>query len=145
MIARTFLEFFKRDIAKLREEITLFPDERLWRVNGEIKNPAGNLALHVTGNLKHFIGAVLGGTGYVRQRDSEFSEKEVSKEKLLQGLNEAETVVTKVLSTLADEKLIQPYPMDTFGKNSTTLHALIQLASHLSYHLGQVNYLRRMG
>jgi uncharacterized damage-inducible protein DinB len=145
MIAKTFLDFFQRDLEKLKEEITLFPEDRLWLVNGEIKNSAGNLALHITGNLKHFIGAVMGDTGYIRQRDKEFSDKNVTKEKLLQGLTESETIVTTVLSALTDEKLMQPYPVETFGKNSTTLRALIQLIAHLDYHLGQVNYLRRLG
>lgn len=144
MIAATFLEVIERDLGKLKEEIRMFPDERLWVVQGDIKNPAGTLALHLTGNLKHFIGAILGNTGYMRERDKEFSEKNVPKEKLLEGLEEASAVVKKVLNGLPDEKVMQQYPIEAFGKASSTLYVLIQLAAHLNYHLGQVNYLRRM-
>ena len=145
MIAKTFLEFFLYGIDKFKEEMTLFPDERLWDVKGDIKNSAGNLALHITGNLKHFIGAVLGGTGYVRQRDSEFSDRDVPKAQLLQGLDEAAAILNTVLSSLPDEQLLLTYPAETFGKDSSTLRVLVILTTHLEYHLGQVNYLRRAG
>ncbi len=144
MIASTFLEFFQRDIEKLKDEIAQFPNEHLWKTKGDIKNSAGNLALHLTGNLKHFIGAVLGNTGYARKRDMEFSDKSVSKEKLLQGLIETKEIVTSVLPSLPDEKVMQPYPIEAFGKQATTLYVMVQLVAHLNYHLGQVNYLRRM-
>ena len=144
MIAFSFSEIITRDLEKFKEEIRLFPEERLWVVQGDIKNSAGTLALHLTGNLKHFIGAILGSTGYVRQRDKEFSDKNISKEKLLQGLDEASAVVNKVLSSFPDEKLSELYPIEKSGKQPTTFGMLLHLTSHLSYHLGQVNYLRRM-
>lgn len=114
-------------------------------MKGDIKNSAGNLALHITGNLKHFIGSVLGGTGYVRERDREFSDKDVPKAQLLQELDEAAAIVSTVLSSLPDEKVLLPYPADTFGKDALTLRVLVILTTHLDYHLGQVNYLRRAG
>ena len=144
MIASSFSEIILRDLEKFKEEIRLFPDEKLWSVQGDIKNSAGTLALHLTGNLKHFIGAILGNTGYVRQRDKEFSDTNISKEKLLQGLEETTAVVKKTLSELTDEQALQIYPFDKFKEKATTLYALTHLTAHLNYHLGQVNYLRRI-
>ncbi|MDZ4844187.1 MAG: DinB family protein [Chitinophagales bacterium] len=144
MIASSFSEIILRDLEKFKEEIRLFPEDHLWTVQGEIKNSAGTLALHLTGNLKHFIGAVLGNTGFVRQRDKEFSDKTISKETLLAGLDETAVIVKKTLSELTDEQVMQIYPLEKFKEASTTLFVLTHLTAHLNYHLGQVNYLRRM-
>lgn len=144
MIASSISEIILRDLEKFKEEIRLFPDERLWSVQGDIKNSAGNLALHIAGNLKTFIGAVLGNTGYVRQRDKEFSDKNISKEALLAGLDETAAIVKKTLSELTDEQMMQVYPFEKFKEAATTLYVLTHLTAHLNYHLGQVNYLRRI-
>lgn len=144
MIASSISEIILRDLEKFQEEIRLFPDERLWSVQGDIKNSAGNLALHIAGNLKTFIGAVLGNTGYVRQRDKEFSDKNISKEALLAGLDETAAIVKKTLSELTDEQMMQVYPFEKFKEAATTLYVLTHLTAHLNYHLGQVNYLRRI-
>lgn len=144
MIAAAFLETIQRDVEKFQSEIRLFPDEKLWKVQGDIKNSAGTLALHLTGNLKHFIGAMLGNTGYVRQRDNEFSDTNIPKEQLLQGLSEAAAVVTQTLASLSDEKLSAIFPIEFAGRQVTTFQMLLHITTHLNYHLGQVNYLRRM-
>lgn len=145
MQTHTFLHFFLRDIDKLISEIDAFPtEESLWQIGGDVKNPAGTLGLHLAGNLQHFIGAVLGGTGYVRNRDLEFSARGVPKMEILAGLRTARNVVDTVLSDMNDAQLAGTFPASHFGENSSTLHALLHLLSHLGYHLGQVNYLRRM-
>lgn len=141
----TFLHFFLRDIDKFIAEIEAFPsDESLWLAGGDVKNPAGTLGLHIAGNLQHFIGAVLGGTGYVRNRDLEFSARGVAKEDILAELQTARSVVAEVMGKMDDAQLAGIFPADHFGENRSTLHALSHLLSHLSYHLGQVNYLRRL-
>ncbi len=144
MIASSFSEIILRDLEKFKEEIRLFPEERLWSVQGDVKNSAGNLALHLAGNLKHFIGAVLGNSGFVREREKEFSDKNISKETLLAGLDETTAIIKKTLSELTNEQVMQIYPFDKFKEKATTLYALTHLTAHLNYHLGQVNYLRRM-
>ena len=147
MLAAAFLPIFLRDVAKLQEELRLYPDEAsVWELKGRVKNSAGTLALHITGNLKHFIGATLGHTGYVRTRDKEFSDRDIPREQLIKGLEEAATVVQATLSDLPDEKILSAYPLDGFGKGKgeSTLYVLGALIVHLSYHLGQVNYHRRL-
>lgn len=144
MITSSLAEITLRDLEKFKEEIRLFPDDRLWSVQGDIKNSAGNLALHLTGNLKHFIGAMLGNTGYVRQREKEFFDTNISKEQLLQGLNEAGAVVSQALAAFPEEKLSAIFPIEFAGRQITTFQMLLHLTTHLNYHLGQVNYLRRL-
>ena len=100
MMIQTYLEFFLRDLNKVKEEITLYKNESdLWVLKGEIQNSAGTLALHLIGNIKHFIGAHIGHTGYVRDRDREFSDRNIPREKLISELQEAISILEKVLPT----------------------------------------------
>lgn len=144
MTSHLLLAHFEKDIHKLIEEISLYKNENdLWVLKGEIKNSPGTLALHITGNLKHFIGAQLGKTGYVRERDKEFSDRNVSKEKILKGLREALEIVKTTLPKLSDEDLKKDFPIPFLEKNRPVLEILFILYGHLNYHLGQVNYHRR--
>ena len=141
----TFKEILLREIVKLEEEIKSFSDEEsLWKTVGEIKNSAGNLCLHLCGNLRHFIGAELGKIGYVRNRDAEFSSRNISKEKLLEEIQEAKKSVETSLDKLSESDLQKVYPQIFIPKEVTTEYFLIHLLSHFDYHLGQINYLRRM-
>lgn len=145
MLTEILTELYERDLNKLKEEIELYSDEAdLWKVGGDIVNPAGNLCLHLCGNLKHFFGAVLDGTGYVRDRDAEFSTKNVAKSELLQGIDEARSIVLATLGKLTDEDFAKTYPIEVFGKPITTGFFLTHLATHLNWHLGHINYHRRL-
>ncbi|MBL7697373.1 MAG: DUF1572 family protein [Chitinophagaceae bacterium] len=136
---------YERDLKKLIDEINLFQnEENLWRTLGTVKNPAGNLALHITGGLNHFVGATLGKTGYIRNRDQEFSKKNVAKKELIAGLENVIPVVTKTLNSLTPEQMNSDFPVFFDKAGAGTGYVLIQLLSHLNYHLGQVNYLRRI-
>lgn len=145
MLKEILIGLYERDLDKLKEEIELYSEEAdLWKVGGDITNPAGNLCLHLTGNLKHFFGAVLGGSGYVRDRDAEFSLKNVAKSELLQGIDEAKSVVLSTLEKLTDDDLAENYPIEVFGKPMTTGLFLTHLCTHLTWHLGHINYHRRL-
>jgi hypothetical protein len=140
-----FKSQFTRALASLAEEVSKFGDEKeLWMTAGTISNSSGNLTLHLVGNINHFIGAQLGLTGYVRQRDKEFSEKNVSKEKLIAMINNASKTAGDTFDSLNVEDLVKIYPLDTFGPEKTTHEVLLHLLSHFQYHLGQINYLRRV-
>jgi hypothetical protein len=144
MQTQPLLHFFLRDLDKTISEIEAFPtEESLWRVVGEVKNPAGNLGLHLAGNLLHFIGATLGDTGYVRNRDWEFSARDLPKKEVVASLDAARLVLVEILSKMSEQQLIELYPSSHFGENRTNLFALLTLLTHLNYHLGQINYLRR--
>ena len=145
MLTNNLQQLFSRDINKLIEEITLYKDEgNLWRTEKEITNSAGNLCLHLVGNLKSFIGAVIGETGYVRNRPEEFAAKNVPREVLIKDLNEVITIVQQSLQQLPIENLDKEYPMQVFDKPLTYEQFLLHLYGHLSYHLGQINYHRRL-
>lgn len=134
-----------RDLNKLEQELRQYPTESLiWKVEQGITNPAGNLTLHLCGNLQYYIGAVLGNTGYVRNRDLEFTAKDKSRADLLSELERTRAAVNKTLPALSDAQLQSEYPVDVFGKPMKTLYFLIHLTAHFSYHLGQVNYHRRL-
>lgn len=137
--------FFERDLDKLIAEINLFKNESdIWRTKEGINNSAGNLTLHLLGNLNHFIGKTLGNTDYVRNRDEEFSLKNVTKEKLISDLNELKGTIKNTLSNLSKEDLQKDFPIIMREEVYSTQNMLIYLLAHLNYHLGQVNYLRRM-
>ena len=141
----TLIQLFQRDLEKLKTEITSYKDEKkMWEVSGEIKNSAGNLCLHVCGNLQHFIGAVLGNSGYVRKRDEEFSRKNVPVKDMAEEIDITLQVVKQTLSELKEEKLDEIFPINVFGYETTTGFFLTHLTTHLSYHLGQINYHRRL-
>ena len=143
----TLKSIYKRDLEKLRTEIESYKDETaIWKVGGEIPNSAGNLCLHLIGNLKAFIGAELGGSGYVRHRDLEFSTTGKPRAELLTGIDEALADVLEGLDKVTPEQLDQEYPIVVFADKGpmTTGYFLIHLATHLNYHLGQINYHRRL-
>jgi len=134
-----------RDLGTLAGELRAYPsDEAVWRTAGAIANPAGTLALHLCGNLRHFVGATLGGTGYVRDRDAEFSRRGVPRAELLAEIDAALREVDGTLARLKDADLAGEYPLPFNGEPIGTTHFLVHLAAHLAYHLGQVNYHRRL-
>jgi len=145
MLKETLIEIFERDLQKLRTEINLYRDEdNLWIVKEGISNSAGNLCLHLIGNLNHFIGATLGNTGYVRYRDDEFSLKNVLRQDIITNLDNCILIVKETLVKLTTDDLNKDFPLEKHGKIVSTTHMLVHLLGHLSYHLGQVNYHRRL-
>lgn len=140
----SFITLFVRDLQRLHEEIVQFEETQLWKSHPGISNCPGNLVLHLCGNLNHFIGAQLGQTGYVRNRENEFSEKNVPKSTLFQQVEEVQVIVEQTLSALSDAQLAEPFPLAFGGKIPSTGEMLLQLLGHLNYHLGQINYFRRM-
>jgi len=134
-----------RELASYSRELDLFPEEALiWATAPGVSNSAGNLALHVAGNLQHFVGATLGKTGYVRDRDFEFSARGLSREALHAELSTASRVVTSVLGDFPESRLQEIYPDILGGVRLPTGLFLQHLSSHLAFHLGQVGYLRRV-
>jgi uncharacterized damage-inducible protein DinB len=135
---------FRRDLRRLTTEVEAYRDERaLWRTDAAVRNSAGNLCLHLVGNLNTYIGAVLGKTDYVRDRDAEFSAKDVPRADLIRSVEATAFVVDAALARLTDAELEQEFPLLVFAEKTTTQFLLVHLATHLAYHLGQINYHRR--
>lgn len=134
-----------RDLKAVRRELEAYPDERdLWRLSPGIANSAGTLALHLAGNLQHFIGAVMGGTGYKRDRAAEFSRRDVPREELAAQIDAAIVAVGRGLAQVSEAALAAEYPERVAGHTVTTGEWLVHLAAHLGYHLGQIDYHRRL-
>ena len=139
---------FDKDLATLRTELEGYPDDAsVWKAAPGIANSAGTLVLHLTGNLKHFVGAGLGKTGYVRDRDGEFGDRDLPRAALLQRIDETRQVVAKTLGVIDDAVLDAAYPAkgpQVLGDAPTANAILTYMYGHFAYHLGQVNYHRRL-
>ncbi|MBS1653327.1 MAG: DUF1572 family protein [Bacteroidetes bacterium] len=145
MITEPLTTLFTRDLNKLKQELSLYTaEEKIWIVKEGISNSAGNLSLHLAGNLKHFIGATLGNTGYIRNRELEFSTTFVERSVLLSSIDETIEIIKNTLTKISATQLQQDFPVNVFGNPMTTEQFLLHLFGHLNYHLGQVNYHRRL-
>ncbi len=145
MLTETLKHLFLRDLTKLKTEIELYKNEKaLWLIDKSIANSAGNLCLHLIGNLNTYIGAEIGKTGYVRHRDLEFSLKDIPRSELVQKIEETMRIVEAALTTVTEEQLRQEYPILVFESKTSTEFFLVHLTTHLAYHLGQINYHRRL-
>ncbi|MEO6490500.1 MAG: DUF1572 family protein [Ferruginibacter sp.] len=141
----SIIEIFDRDIIKLKDEIIAYKDEKnLWLTSGTISNSAGNLALHLVGNLNHFIGKVLGKNNYVRKREEEFSLKNIPAAQLLVMISQVKNIVIDILTSMDENDLGSEFPEKKHDKILTTDFMLLHLLAHFNYHLGQINYHRRL-
>ena len=145
MLIETLKTLFDRNLAQLRLEIESYQNEsNLWKTGAGISNPAGNLCLHLVGNLNAFVGAVFGETGYVRDRDAEFARKDVPRETLLAMIDQTREMLPAALDRISPSQLEATYPIKVFAQETSKEYMLVHLAAHLAYHLGQVNYHRRL-
>lgn len=136
---------YNTELDLLKKEINLYKnEENLWKLYGDISNTPGNLCLHICGNLNHFYGSIISGTGYIRERDKEFSRKNVSREELIKQIDDTKLVLNNMFDKITNEDMQRPYPLDFFAEDSTYAFVLAVLISHLTYHLGQINYHRRI-
>lgn len=134
-----------RELRAVRREIEKYPDDAsVWRAVPGIPNTAGTLALHLAGNLQHFLGAGLARDGYTRDRDAEFARRGVPRTELLAELDRATGSVDRALSQLTDDQMEAVYPLPLPTGRVNTLVWVMHLASHLAYHLGQLDYHRRV-
>jgi hypothetical protein len=141
----TLQTLFNRDLNKLKVEIETYKNERnLWVVDKHITNSGGNLCLHLIGNLKTYIGANLGKTEYVRNRALEFSAKNVPRKEMVKQIEDTISIVDNTLENLDPLKLVEEYPILVFNDKMNTGYFLVHLLTHLGYHLGQINYHRRL-
>ena len=145
VMKEALIELFDRDLKKLKQEIESYNDESvLWKTEKAIQNSGGNLCLHIIGNLKTYIGNGLLGTGYVRQRDFEFCAKHVDRNELYKEIDETIDIVNQGICTIRQETFTANFPMIVWEKETGMAFTLIHLHGHLNYHLGQINYHRRI-
>lgn len=137
--------FYERDLRKLIEEINSFANEDdLWRTEGSVKNSCGNIILHIIGGLNYHIGATIAGLNYTRNREEEFLQKNIPREELIHQIEKLIEVVAGTLNNLSPQQMDEDFPKFFDKPNTSMSYVLVQLLAHLNYHLGQVNYLRRI-
>jgi uncharacterized damage-inducible protein DinB len=143
-INEEFAALFSRDLTKLAQQVQAFPDDAsLWKRCGTM-NSAGNLVLHLEGNLREYIGRQLGGIAFRRERPLEFSSSGIPASELIQRIEEVKGVVWAPLSELSEETMAATFPENVLGVSISTRQFLIHLNGHLNYHLGQIDTLRRI-
>ncbi len=145
MLIQTLQKLLNRDLIRLKNEIISYKNpHNIWLIDHEIFNSAGNLTLHLIGNLNTYIGAEFGKSNYTRDRPLEFSLKNIPQEELVSMIEETIIVVNNSLNKIQNEDLIKEYPILVFDQPCTCEFVLVHLSTHLSYHLGQINYHRRL-
>lgn len=145
MLTETLKSLFLRDLDRLKTELESYQNEAaIWKTDGQIANSAGNLCLHLVGNLNTYIGGELGQTGYVRDRPAEFARKDVPRRELIQLVESTATMIEQTLSNVPEQQLADEYPLLVFAEKTSTAYLLVHLTTHLTYHLGQINYHRRL-
>ena len=145
MLIESLKTLFNRDLNQLKTEIESYQNESdIWTIQKGIANSAGNLCLHLIGNLNTYIGAQYGKTGYIRNRPLEFSLKDIPRVELLSKIEETIVVVDNALNYISEVELKKEYPLLVFKDKTSTEFMLIHLTTHLTYHLGQINYHRRL-
>jgi len=145
MLRSTVKAVLLRELAAVRRSVEAYPDERtLWKEVTGIANTGGTLVLHLNGNLQHYLGAVLGGSGYVRDRAAEFASRGVARGELLAGVAAAERAIEIGIDAVRDDQLGAPYPEEVAGRQVAIGDFLVHIATHLAFHLGQLDYHRRM-
>lgn len=134
-----------RELRTLERELNAYQSEaQVWLLPAGLPNSAGTLVLHAAGNLQHFVGAVLGGSSYVRDRDAEFQRRGVPRAELIEELRRADQVVQETLGKLDSARLEEPYPLPIANRRLNTGEFMGHLAVHLAYHAGQMDYHRRI-
>jgi uncharacterized damage-inducible protein DinB len=145
MIVQTLKTIFKRDLNRLKQEIQLYPNEsQIWKIQKGITNSAGNLCLHLVGNLNTYIGNTYGNSNYVRNRELEFSLKDIPRSELIHQIEQTILVVDHALDNLSEKELLMEFPVLVFETTTSNEFMLIHLTTHLTFHLGQINYHRRL-
>jgi Protein of unknown function (DUF1572) len=145
MLVEIFKTLFERDLNKLKVEIELYQNEnKIWHFEKGISNSAGNLCLHLIGNLNAYIGVGLAKTNYIRKRDLEFSLKNIPVQELIKKIEETIMVIKNGLNHLSEKQMKDDFPIIIWDKPMSIAYTLIQLIAHLNYHLGQINYHRRL-
>lgn len=145
MLIETLKILFNRDLKRVINEIEQYNNEvDIWKIKGQINNSAGNICLHLVGNLKTYIGKELGETNYIRNRELEFSSKNVPRQELIKRVENTIEIITQTLDNLNEDILANEYPILILENKTSTEYLLVHLTTHLTYHLGQINYHRRL-
>jgi hypothetical protein len=145
MITTILIDLYEKELDKLKNEINSYKsEEQIWNLPESIQITGGNLCLFLAGNLQHFIGAMIGDSGYIRNKEAELKAKNVSRERLLEEIENTRQVVVDTLEQVSKSELLKIFPNKDFEEPVTTEYYLIHLLSNFSYYLGQIHLHRKL-
>jgi uncharacterized damage-inducible protein DinB len=145
MITAVLIDLYSREIEKLKNEVLAFEsDDLIWRTPDTQVISAGNQCLYIAGSLQHYIGNIIGDSGYIRNKEAEMKAKNISRERLLEEIENMRQVVVDTLEQVSKTELQKQFPTNEFEEPVSTEFFLIHLLRKLSYHLGQISLLRQL-
>jgi uncharacterized damage-inducible protein DinB len=145
MITTVLIDLYSREIEKLKNEVLAFEsDDLIWRTPDTQVISAGNQCLYIAGSLQHYIGNIIGDSGYIRNKEAEMKAKNISRERLLEEIENMRQVVVDTLEQVSKTELQKQFPTNEFEEPVSTEFFLIHLLRKLSYHLGQISLLRQL-
>jgi hypothetical protein len=139
-----FASEYRHRAAELHKWVDPLSGEQFWRNPFTYGNCVGHLVLHLTGNLSYYIGAQIAGTGYVRNRDLEFSEpRKLPKAEVLHKFDETIAMVIATIEKQTEADWSAPYTAEREPDSRNRITPVLRCASHLYHHVGQIIYLSR--
>ena len=143
-VAAAFASEYRDRAAELHKWVDPLSDEQFWRNPFSHGNSIGHLVLHLTGNLNYYVGARIAGTGYVRNRDLEFSETRMApKADVLRKFDEVIATVIAAIENQSESDWTAPYTAEREPDSKNRVTLFLRCASHLYHHVGQIIYLSR--
>jgi uncharacterized damage-inducible protein DinB len=140
LAADEFSRYFEHMAQRVDKAVRSVPAEALWKKPFPFGNSIGHLVLHLTGNLNHYIGTIVAGTGYVRDREQEFVDPvHPPLEDLLARYHETVAMVVRTLHSLDDDGFRSP--VEHNSPIQTRLGLFLVCAAHMNNHIGQMSYL----
>jgi uncharacterized damage-inducible protein DinB len=136
--------YYEYVAAHLHKWVDPVSKEQFWRKPYPYGNSIGHLVLHMTGNLSYYIGARVAETGYVRNRDREFTEKQPpSKEEALWAFDRTIAMVVATIRKQTAEDWGKTYTAEREPEAKDRFQIFVRCAGHAYHHVGQIVYLSR--
>jgi len=134
-----YYEYVAKQVHKWVDPLS---QEQLWRNPYSYGNSVGHLVLHLTGNMSYYIGARVAETGYIRNRDREFTEpQKLPKERVMQKFDETIAMVVATLHKQSPTDWMGPYSAERESEAKDRLTIFLRCAGHAYHHVGQIIYL----
>ena len=144
MITTILIDLYGKELDKLKNEINAYEsDELLWKSVEGAQVTGGNLCLFIAGNLQHNIGAMIGDSGYIRNKEAELKARNVSRERLMEEIENTRQVVVDTLEQVSKSELLKVFPTKDFEEPVTTEYYLVHLLNNFSFNLGQMHMHRK--
>lgn len=145
MITTILIDLYCKELDKLKDEINAYEnDELVWKLTDQVQVTGGNICLYLAGNLQHYIGNMIGDSGYIRNKEAELKAKNVSRERLMEEIENTRQIVVDTLEQVSKAELLKVFPTKDFEESVTTEFYLVHLLNNFCFHLGQINFHRKL-